>query len=144
VRSKAIFDTSVYIEAIQRGEESTDYPLLIDSLPVTYLCSVVSSELYVEARDHIAYKMIKGLSDRFKSLHRIVSPTHSSWNHVGKILSEIKRKEPQYRSKIPALFNDALIGLCALQIGAKLYTRNEADFRLIQRYRNFDLEVIKD
>jgi len=49
MRSKAIFDTSIYIEAIQRGEESPDYPLLIDSLPLTYLCSAVSFELYVGA-----------------------------------------------------------------------------------------------
>ncbi len=142
--SKAIFDTSIYIGAIQKGEESADYPLLIDSLPVTYLCSVVSSELFVGALDHIAYKIIKDLSDRFHSLGRIVTPTHSSWSHVGKILSQIKRKEPQNRSKISTLFNDALISLCALQVGAIVYTRNEADFRLIQRYRNFNLEIIKD
>lgn len=144
MRSKAIFDTSIYIEAIKKGEESAAYSLLIASLPLTYLCSVVSAELYLGAADRFAYKMVDQLSARFKSLGRIVSPNHSSWNHVGKMLSEIKRKEPQYRSKISGLFNDALIALCASQLGATVYTRNESDFRLIQRFRNFDLEVFKN
>ena len=141
---KAIFDTSIYIEAIKRGKGSPDYSLLIDSLPSTYLCSIVSSELYLGAGDRFAFKMVDQLSARFKTLGRIISPNHSSWNHVGKILSEIKRKEPQYRSKISDLFNDALIAQCARQLGAVVYTRNESDFSLIQRYRNFDFKVVRN
>ena len=141
---KAIFDTSIYIEAIKRGKRSPDYSLLIDSLPSTYLCSVVSSELYLGAVDRFAFKMVDQLSARFKTLGRIVSPNHSSWNHVGRILSEIKRTEPQYRSRVPDLFNDALIAQCARQLGAVVYTRNESDFSLIQRYRNFHFEVVRN
>ena len=81
---------------------------------------------------------------RFKAVRRIVTPIHLSWNEAGKILAEIGSRQPEYWSKIQALFNDVLIAACALQIGAIVYTRNEKDFQLIRRYKGFDLEILPE
>ena len=73
-----------------------------------------------------------------------MTPTHGSWNETGRILAKIGTEEPGYKSKFPVLFNDILIALCALQIGASICTGDEEDFRLIRRYKRFDLEIISD
>jgi predicted nucleic acid-binding protein len=52
-------------------------------------------------------------------------------------------KIPQVRSKLSrGLLNDILIALSSRSIGATVVTRNEEDFRLIQQYRAFLLEII--
>ncbi len=52
------------------------------------------------------------------------------------------REETELKSKLPSLFNDVLIALASLQIGATLYTTNAQDFKLIQRYRAFELKIL--
>ena len=42
---KAVFDTNVYIEAIQGGPEAQAYQLLLSALPRTYLSAVVVQPL---------------------------------------------------------------------------------------------------
>jgi predicted nucleic acid-binding protein len=50
---------------------------------------------------------------------------------------------PQLWSKLSrGLLNDILIALSGRSIGATVVTRNGEDFRLIQQYRSFALEVI--
>jgi predicted nucleic acid-binding protein len=52
-------------------------------------------------------------------------------------------KIPQVRSKLSrGLLNDILIALSGRSIGATVVTRNGEDFRLIQQYRAFLLEII--
>ncbi|MBI2357692.1 MAG: type II toxin-antitoxin system VapC family toxin [Deltaproteobacteria bacterium] len=139
---KVIFDTNVYICAIRGGAASREYELLLASLPSTYLCSVVSSELYVGALDSRGTRLIRGFVSRSENVGRIVTPTHGSWNEAGRILAEMGRREPKYKSMFATLLNDALIAVCALQVGARVCTRNEEDFEGIRRYKRFDLEVI--
>jgi predicted nucleic acid-binding protein len=107
---KVVFDSNIYIHAIRKGPASSEYELLVDSLPFTYLSSVVSAELYLGALD--------------------------SWG-VRLVRSFVSRSE-----KVGA--DDTLIALCALQIGARVCTKDEEDFRLIRRFKRFSLEVIED
>lgn len=139
---KVIFDTNIYIRAIHRGSPSTEYSLLIDSLPFTYLSSVVSAELYAGAGDSFGVNLVQGFVSRSERVGRIVTPTHSTWSEAGRILAKIGKQAPGYKSKFPALFNDILIALSALQIGATVYTNNEGDFRLIRRHKRFSLETV--
>jgi predicted nucleic acid-binding protein len=46
---KVVFDTNIYIHAIRGGPAARKYALLINTLPFTYLSSVVSAELYLGA-----------------------------------------------------------------------------------------------
>ncbi len=141
---KVIFDTNIYIGAIHGGTTSTEYSLLLSSLTSTYLSSVVSAELYAGALDSLGIRLIYDFVSRSERVGRIVMPTHGSWNEAGQILAKINREEPKYRSKLPVLFNDALIALCALQIGATVYTKDEGDFHLIRRHKRFKLEIVSD
>ena len=139
---KVVYDTNVYIRAIQRGRSSEEYDLLLGSLPLTYLSSVVLAELNVGAVDSAGIRLVREFASLSERVGRIVTPTHGSWNETGRILGKIRAAEPNYKSKLPALFNDVLIALCAIQIGAIVCTRDKEDFELIRRYRRFDLDLI--
>ncbi len=141
---KIIFDTNVYINAIHGGAASKPYRLLFDSLPSTYLCSVVSAELYLGALDLWGIRLIQGFVFRSEKVGRVVTPSHGSWNESARILAKISQKEPKYNSKLTALLNDALIALSALQIGTTVCTGDKEDFELIRRYKRFALEIIGD
>lgn len=141
---KAVFDTSVYIRAMRAGSDSPEYQMLLDLAPITYLCSVVSAELYAGAMDSVAVRTVDRVVSRFGAVGRILVPTNISWNQSGKLLGVIRRKEAGLQSKLPGLFNDALIAMASLQVGATLYTTNARDFQLIQRYKTFDLNILKD
>ena len=56
---KVVFDTNIYIHAIRGGPASREYELLLNSLPLTYLSSVVSAELYVGALDSSGIRLIR-------------------------------------------------------------------------------------
>lgn len=140
---KVIYDTNIYIRALREGQQSEEYTLLLTSLPFTYLSSVVSAELNVGVQDSTGTRLVNQFVSQSERVGRVVTPTHKSWNYAGWILARILKEEPAYKSKLPSLFNDALIVFCALQIGATVCTRNEEDFGLIRRYRRFDLEPVR-
>lgn len=81
------------------------------------------------------------LVGRFERLGRVVVPTAESWNHVGDVLARIARREPALRTKLRALWNDALIALSARQVGATVVTENLHDFELLRRYVRFQLQA---
>ena len=139
---KVIFDTNIYVHAIQGGPGSKEYELLRGSLPSTYLSSVVSAQLNVGVIDSVGIRLIHQFVSQSERVGRVVTPTHGSWNEAGRILARIRKEQPEYRSKVPALFNDVLIVLCALQIGATVCTTDEQDFGLLRRYRRFDLGLV--
>jgi predicted nucleic acid-binding protein len=139
---KVIFDTNIYIDAVRGGPGSKEYGALFNSLPFLYLSSVVSAELYAGALDPFGTRLIQRFVSRSEKVGRIVTPTHVSWNEAGRILAKIGVEEPKYRSRLPILFNDILIALCALQIGARVCTKDREDFQLIRRYKRLGLEII--
>jgi predicted nucleic acid-binding protein len=126
---KVVYDTNIYIGAIRGGVHSSEFQLLRGSLPFTYLCSVVSAELFAGATDSLAVRLTAPFVLMSERVGRVVTPSHRSWNEAGRILGKISKSEPQFRSKLPALFNDALIALSAIQIGAAVCTRDKEDFR---------------
>ena len=138
---KVIFDTNIYIHAIRGGPFSEAYNLLIDSWPFLHLSSIVSAELYAGATDSLGMRLVQHFVSRSEGVGRVVTPTHGTWNEAGQIFAKIRRQEPGYRSKFPELFNDILIALSSLQIGATIYTKDEADFQLIRRHKRFSLEI---
>ncbi len=137
-----IFDTNIYIAAIQHGIDSSAYQILFKNLPRTYLSSVVSGELHAGCIDDMGLQLVRQFARRAEKTGRIVPPTHASWNNAGMLIAKIVSKEPGYKSKAAILMNDILIALSALQIGATVYTANREDFRVIQRYRHFPLQVL--
>jgi predicted nucleic acid-binding protein len=141
---KVIYDTNIYIGAIRGGVHSSEFDLLRRFLPFTYLSSVVSAELYAGTIDSLALRLTTPFVLLSERVGRVVTPSHRSWSEAGRILGRIRKEEPQFRSKLPALFNDALIALSASQIGGAVCTRNKEDFELLRRYRKFELELFTD
>ncbi len=83
------------------------------------------------------------LYEPFERAGRIVTPSHSVWKEIGTIVAVLAERVPQFRDKLSrGLINDMLIALSGRSIGATVVTRNGEDFRLIQRFRTFALQVI--
>ena len=141
---KVIYDTNIYIGAIRGGVHSSEFDLLRRSFPFTYLSSVVSAELHAGAIDSLALRLTAPFVLLSERVGRIVTPSHRSWNEAGQLLARIWKEEPQFRSKTATLYNDALIVLSAVQIGAVVCTEDKEDFELLRRYRRFELELFAD
>lgn len=139
---KVLFDTKVYIEAIQVGAEADAYQLLLSSLPRTYVSAVVVQELYTGTLDAFGKRLVEGFVRQTEKTGRIIIPTYGDWKETGRILAKIGRQEPAQRTRMPRLVNDVLLAMSAVQIGATLFTFDREDFRLIARYKKFSLEIL--
>jgi len=139
---KVVFDTNVYIAAIQGGPQTQAHQLLLSALPRTYLSAVVAQELLSGAVDTVGERLVGRYIDRTERTGRVIAPTYEDWKEAGKVLARIGRQDAGQRMRIPRLVNDVLLALCARQIGATLYTLNREDFTLIVRYTRFALQVL--
>jgi tRNA(fMet)-specific endonuclease VapC len=135
-----VFDTNVYVAALREGVDGVAFARIRTRAPRTFLASVVSAELRAGAVDRIGRLAVRELVEQFDRLRRIVTPDGRSWNLAGDVLGDIRRGEPSLRSKLPSLWNDALIALSARQIGASVVSGNVRDFELLHRFMPFDLE----
>jgi len=76
---RLVFDTTVYIAAIQAGVFSPAYRMLQDKLPRTHLASVVSAELLTGATDRAACRAVLDFVRQAHMVRRIVTPSASDW-----------------------------------------------------------------
>ncbi|ODS34239.1 MAG: PIN domain protein [Candidatus Scalindua rubra] len=141
---KLLLDTDLYIEFLRRG---TYHKLIRDvyayETPGIYFSSVVIQELLAGAIGKAGRKNVETLYQPFESAGRIVTPTHNNWKEAGDILSLLRIKRKDLRTKIPVLINDILIALSARNIGATVYTSNIGDFQTIKEILTFSLVVIE-
>jgi predicted nucleic acid-binding protein len=73
--------------------------------------------------------------------HPILTPTQKNWLESGEILASIRADHGFAPAKLRDLHFDVLIALTARSHGARLITTDRADFELINRYREINLEV---
>ncbi len=131
----------MYVSAIQGGVFGSVYRRLRETLPRPYLASVVAAELRAGAVNEAARRAVHDVTQWAHRVGRIVTPGVGPWERAGDILGDIRRTEVHLRSKVPTLWNDLLIALCARQIGATVETENLEDFELLRRYVRFDLRA---
>ena len=138
-----LFDTSVYVAVLRDEAFAREFrPRYLRDIPRTHFSSIVAQELLAGARTPRHERQAGALYEPFERARRIVTPSHRVWKEAG-TLAALARKQPRLRSKLARGFlNDVLIALSARGIGASVVTRNGEDFRLIQRFRNFGLDVI--
>jgi predicted nucleic acid-binding protein len=139
---KILFDTNVYIEAIQSGPATDIYHLLLTTIPRTYLSAVVVQELYAGALDTVGERLVARFVHQTERTSRLVIPTYRDWSEAGHVLARINRQEPAQRTRLARLVNDVLLAMSARQIGATLYTFNRDDFTLIARYKTFSFVLL--
>ena len=142
-----IFDTSVYISALRRGDSSI-FTLrraarseASRSEPI-WLSSVVLEELYVGAADRKGRMALGRLEREFEMLKRLLVPNQTDWSFAGRILSQVGLKYGFDRVRLGRLTNDALISMSAGRNGFAVVTHNAGDYRLIEEFRSFRLEVV--
>jgi hypothetical protein len=100
-------------------------------------------ELLAGARTPRQLRQVAALYEPFERVRRIITPSHLVWKKVGRVVAVVLEKTPQFRSKLASgLLNDTLIALSGRSIGARVITGNGQDFRLIQQFRVFALEII--
>ncbi len=137
-----VFDTDVYIAAIQGGLSSLAFRTPQEKLARTYLACVVSAELFAGATNQAARRAVHDFVRRAHGVGRVVTLSAGDWERAGQLVAEIRQREPRLRSKLPALWNYVLIALSARQVGAMVVTQNARDFELLRRYLRFDLHLL--
>jgi predicted nucleic acid-binding protein len=137
----ALFDSSIYITALRRGNGAalalrrfaTDAPL--------WLSSVVLEELYAGAGERDRYA-VERLERDFDRARRILVPNLNDWTQTGRVLARLAAKYHYEQIGQGRLTNDALIAMSAGRLGITVMTANERDFRKLTEFRPFQWRVI--
>jgi predicted nucleic acid-binding protein len=129
-----IFDSSVVVHYLRSGRHRE----LVHSVAgLIRNSSVVLAELWRGATREDEREFIRDLGQN----HPILVPTQQNWLDSGKLLARIAEDQGFTASKLRDMHFDVLIALTARSHGARLITANRADFELIKRYSDFQLEV---
>ena len=139
-----LFDTSIYVSILRNAAFAAEFrPRYLRDIPLTYFSSVVVQELLAGAHTSRQRRQVAALYEPFERVRRIITPSHLVWKEVGRVIAVVLEKTPQLRRKLASgLLNDILIALSARSMGARVVTGNSQDFRLIQQFRVFALEII--
>ncbi len=142
-----LFDTSVYITALRRGDasilsarraarsgEAGDRPL--------WLSAVVLEELLVGASDRRMKKLLSHLERDFERAGRLLVPAQSDWTASGQALALIGEKYGYEEVGRARMTNDALIAMSASRNGIVVQTMNDDDYRKIAEFRPFEWERV--
>src|SRR5450432_3851171 len=130
----ALFDTSIYITALRRGDGAilalrrlaTDAPL--------WLSAVVLEELYAGTAD-LDRQVVERLERDFDRAKRILVPNISDWTQAGRVLARLAAKYHYEKIGQGRLTNEALIAVSAGRLGIRVITVNERDFRRLAEFR---------
>src|SRR5258707_6109962 len=114
----ALFDSSIYITALRRGDDAalalrrftTDAPL--------WLSAVVLEALYAGAADRDR-QIVERLERDFDRAKRILVPNLSDWTQVGRVLASLAGKYHYEKIGQGRLTSDALIAVSAGRPGVR-------------------------
>jgi len=142
-----LFDTSVYISALRRGDTS-----ILSSRRATrggesrprplWLSVVVLEELLVGARDGRVKKLLVRLERDFERAGRLLVPAQSDWTATGQVLSLVGEKYGYEEVGRARMTNDALIAMSSSRSGIVVQTLNDGDYRKIAEFRPFEWEHV--
>jgi predicted nucleic acid-binding protein len=136
----ALFDTSIYVAALRRGDDGVLSVRRLDSGSVVWLSAVVLEELYAGASDH-SYHVVQRLERDFDRVKRILVPTLGDWTEAGRVLSRLAAKYNYEQIGQGRLTNDAMIATSAGRRGIRVLTTNERDFRKLAEFGSFQWQV---
>jgi len=127
---KVLFDTNIYINWIRERKHPE---LMLDVYTQKYLSNYVLMELWAGAKTKQASRIIEKLQNPYLKAGRVITLNTNHFITIGQILSDIPITQ---KSKIrnAGFINDLCIGLSALIIGAKFFTTNKSDFKIITSF----------
>jgi predicted nucleic acid-binding protein len=129
-----IFDSSVIIDDLRTLRHQHK---IQTTAGVVRNSSVVLSELWRGAGRPSEKEFLRALAKN----HPILTPTERNWIESGQLLAEMRSKFGFTAEKLRDFHFDLLIALTARSHGARVITSNRADFEIIRRYLQFELEV---
>ncbi|HXR17231.1 MAG TPA: type II toxin-antitoxin system VapC family toxin [Terriglobales bacterium] len=136
----ALFDSSVYISALRRGDDAVLTLRRFAATAPLWLSAVVLEELYAGAGDRNR-QVVERLERDFDRARRILVPNLSDWTRAGTVLARLAAKYDYERIGQGRLTNDALIAISAGRQGITVITANERDFRRLAEFRTFQWQV---
>src|SRR5271166_2404693 len=137
----ALFDTSIYITALRRGNDAALALRQVAADAPVWLSAVVLEELYAGAGDR-QRRVVERLERDFDRVKRILVPNLSDWAQAGRVLARLAEKYDYEQIGQGRLTNDALIAMSAGRLGIRVLTANERDYRRLAEYRAFHWQRI--
>jgi predicted nucleic acid-binding protein len=136
----ALYDSSVYVSALRRGDHGVLSIRRLDSGSVVWLSAVVLEELYAGVNDR-GLPLVERLERDFDRANRILVPNISDWTETGRVLSRLAARYDFEQVGRGRLTNDALIAMSAGRLGICVMTANERDFEKLAEFRSFQWQV---
>jgi predicted nucleic acid-binding protein len=135
-----LFDSSVYISSLRRGDDAVLALRRFDSHAPIWLSAVVLEELYAGVGDR-GRRVVERLERDFDRAKRILVPNLSDWTQAGKVLARLAAKYDYEQIGRGRLTNDALIAMSAGRLGICVITANARDFKKLAEFRSFQWQV---
>ena len=136
----ALFDTSIYISALRRGNDAALALRRVTFDAPLWLSSVVLEELYAGAGDR-ELRTVERLERDFERAKRILIPNLGDLTQTGRVLARLAAKYGYEQIGQGRLTNDALIAMSAARLGIRVLTANERDYRRLAEFRAFHWQV---
>jgi predicted nucleic acid-binding protein len=138
----ALFDSSIYISALRRGDDSVLALRRIAADAPLWLSAVVLEELYAGANER-ARHVLERLERDFDRAKRVLVPNLNDWTQAGQVLALLAAKYDYEHIGQGRLTNDALIATSARRLGIRVITANARDFERLAELRSFQWEVAR-
>ena len=136
----ALFDSSIYISALRRGDDAALALRRLAADSPLWLSAVVLEELYAGAGDRGRY-VVERLERDFGRAKRILVPNLSDWTQAGRVLARLAAKYDYEQIGQGRLTNDALIAMSAGRLGIRVITANGRDFSRLAEFRTFHWQL---
>ena len=135
-----LFDTSIYITALQLGAEAALGLRRIAAGGPVWLSSAVLEELYAGTSKRSRH-IVERLERDFHRAGRILVPSLTDWTQTGKVLALLGAKYDYEQIGKGRLTNDSLIAMSAGRLGITVITANARDFAKLAEFRPFQWRV---
>jgi predicted nucleic acid-binding protein len=136
----ALFDSSIYITALRRGDDAVLTLRRFTTDARLWLSAVVLEELYAGTADRDR-QVVERLERDFDRAKRILIPNLSDWTQAGRVLARLAAKYHYEKIGQGRLTNDAMIAMSAGRVGIRVITANERDFSRLAEFRAFQWQV---
>jgi predicted nucleic acid-binding protein len=136
----ALFDTSIYISALRRGDDAALALRRLAADAPLWLSAVVLEDLYAGAGEH-ERRVLARLERDFDRAKRILVPSLSDWTQAGRVLARLAAKYDYEQIGRGRLTNDALIAMSAGRLGIRVITANQRDFGRLVEFGTFQWQV---
>ena len=129
---KILLDTNILINILRFD----DFPDNWENY-IKYISSISVLETQVGIRTARESRIVNSLLSVFDKKSRIVVPVLNDYYLAGKVISRLHKPAEK-------IFRDALIAVCAKQIGAELWTNDKKDIPKISKLLKIKFRVFND